>query len=66
MRRPKDGGLIIVRQEGERVYLHDNGDVIMTVKVIQTGKKVSLLFSDPNGEMDIDRQEVFIQKFGGE
>ena len=30
MSRPEDGGLILTRGEGERVFIHDDGDVFLT------------------------------------
>jgi len=64
MKRPPDRGLIIVRGEGQRVFIHDEGDIWMSVKVIQTGKKVSLLFAADKDVADIDREEVFEAKYG--
>lgn len=66
MSRPEDGGLILTRGEGERVFIHDDGDVFLTVKVIGTGKKVALLFSGDAEDVDIDREEIFNRKYGDE
>ena len=60
----KKGGLVLVRKKGEAVYIHDDGEILMKIIVDKTTSSQAVLRiqSDPE-EFDIDRNEVFDEKY---
>lgn len=58
-------GLILSRRKGEKILIHDNGEVLVTLTVLDSNEKVSVIRieSDPD-EFDVDRLEIFNSKFG--
>lgn len=58
-------GLILSRRKGEKIIIHDEGEVLATLTVLDSNEKVSVIRfeSDPQ-ELDIDRLEIFKAKYG--
>jgi sRNA-binding carbon storage regulator CsrA len=58
-------GLILSRRKGEKILIHDNGEVLVTLTVLDSNEKVSVIRieSDPD-EFDVDRLEIFNSKYG--
>ena len=58
-------GLILSRRKGEKILIHDNGEVLVTLSVLDSNEKVSVIRieSDPD-EFDVDRLEIFNSKYG--
>ena len=55
--------LVLNRKEDENVVIHKNGEVICLVKLTETKRTSARLSFEANGDIDIDREEVFRHKF---
>ena len=57
-------GLILSRKKGQQILIHDNGEILITVTVLDTGKVSVLRIESNPKDFDVDRLEVYNSKYG--